>query len=70
MNLIDPQQLTEPDQLFREIERVLAYLRLMACSITEEDIRNPRLLDIFSSHIGWLKAHFERLESLEIGATR
>lgn len=68
MNLIDPQQITEPDQLLKEIERVLAYLRLMACAIGEEDMKDPRSLDLFSSHVGWLKAHFERLESLEIGS--
>lgn len=66
MNLIDPQQLNNPDDILTEIDRVLAYLRLMACAIPENELQNPASMKLFSSHVGWLKAHFERLEALSM----
>lgn len=70
MRFIDPQQLTTPDEVFAVIDRALTYMRLLAVSLTEADMRDPAGLRRFAAHVDWLKTHYERLEAMLIEAQR
>lgn len=62
----DPNRLSTVEDIMTEIDRFLRYIKTVAETLTDSDLRSKEKMAWFKIQTGWLKTLYGRLEGMVI----